>query len=269
MHGRERFSSEKMDRENITEGIRINKLLSAMGICSRREADRLIAEGSITVNGRQAEPGMKIGASDSIELCGKPLKRDADIEPVILAYNKPRGVVCTSSKKDRAPTVEELVNYESRVYPIGRLDKDSEGLLLLTNMGAVVNRINRAENRHEKEYVVELERPVGRDFPKRLMEGVIIEVPERGRVRAAARRASLIDEKKLNIVLTEGMNRQIRRMCGALGGRVIRLRRVRIMNIRLGNLSLGTWRRLKEAELSELFSELDISALDIYTKKIN
>ena len=258
-----------MGKENGAEGIRINKLLSSMGICSRREADRLISEGRISINGRPAEAGMRIGTEDVLELDGRQLDRDIDIKPVILAYNKPRGVVCTSSKKDRAKTISELVDYESRVYPIGRLDKDSEGLILLTNMGDLVNRINRSENGHEKEYEVELERPVSHDFAKRLMDGVIIDVPERGRLKVAAKRACLLDEKRLSIVLTEGMNRQIRRMCGALGGKVVRLRRLRVMNIRLGDLGVGTWRKVRGRELEEFFSKLDILGEDGYTKKIN
>ena len=236
------------------EPVRINRLFSMLGICSRREADRLISSGRVDINGRKALPGDMVYSNDRLSLDGRPVDISRGEAQVILAFNKPRGIVCTSSKKDRAPNIIDYIGYPTHIYPIGRLDKDSEGLILLTNMGELVNRINRAENHHEKEYEVELEAPVPEGFAERLMKGVIIEVPDRGRVRAGCRSARKTGEKSLNIVLTEGMNRQIRRMCGSLGGRVRRLKRVRIMNIRLGDLGVGELRELDEREKAEILN---------------
>lgn len=236
--------------------IRINKLLASLGICSRREADRLIAEGRVRINAAAASAGDRVFPGDRVFLDGKEVDTGEREQPVLLACNKPRGVVCTSSDKDRAPNIIDLVSYESRVYPIGRLDKDSEGLILLTNMGELVNRINKGAGGHEKEYEVELYAPLPAGFIEGLKRGVTIEVPDRGRVRAHCKDAWKTGDRSFNIILTEGMNRQIRRMSSALGGEVKRLRRIRIMNIRLGGLKPGAVREISGEKLSELLRAL-------------
>ena len=236
--------------------IRINKLLASLGICSRREADRLIAEGRVRINAAAALAGDRVFPGDRVFLDGKEVDTGEREQPVLLACNKPRGVVCTSSDKDRAPNIIDLVSYKSRVYPIGRLDKDSEGLILLTNMGELVNRINKGAGGHEKEYEVELYAPLPAGFIEGLKMGVTIEVPDRGRVRAHCKDAWQTGDRSFHIILTEGMNRQIRRMSSALGGRVKRLRRIRIMNIRLGGLKPGAVREISGDELSVLLSSL-------------
>ena len=241
---------------DIEYPIRINKLLSLLGICSRREADRLIEEGRIELNGRPLLPGDKVSPGDRLFLDGKEIDLEMSSEPVLLAFNKPRGLVCTSSDKDRAPNIIDYIGYPTHIYPIGRLDKDSEGLILLTNMGELVNSINKRAGGHEKEYEVELDRDIDERFIKRLRSGVMIEVPDRGRVRAGCKYAERTGKNRLRIILTEGMNRQIRRMCGALGAKVIRLRRIRVMNIHLGSLRPGEYRRVEGAELAELLKEV-------------
>lgn len=241
------------------DGIRLNKLLSSLGVCSRREADRLIGEGRVLVNGLRAQEGQKVSATDHILLDGREIDQGRSEAPVVLAFNKPRGMVCTSSKRDRAPNIIDHIGYGSHIFPIGRLDKDSEGLILLTNMGELVNRVNRGQFEHEKEYEVSLSRDIDRAFADRLEAGVLIEVPDRGRVRASCRRAEVTGRRSLRIVLTEGMNRQIRRMCGALGAGVLELRRVKVMNIRLGSLEPGSYRILKGPELEELLREAGVA----------
>lgn len=250
--------------------IRINKLLSALGVCSRREADRLIAEGRVRINDAAASAGDRVLPGDRIYLDGKEIDTGERERPVLLACNKPRGVVCTSSDKDRAPNIIDLVSNKSRVYPIGRLDKDSEGLILLTNMGELVNRINKGAGGHEKEYEVELYAPLPAGFIEGLKKGVMIEVPDRGRVMGHCRDAWQTGDRSFHIILTEGMNRQIRRMSSALGGSVKRLRRIRIMNIRLGGLKPGAVREISGDELSVLLSSLgdDMGNLPVHARKI-
>lgn len=232
--------------------MRINKRLSELGVCSRREADRLLAAGRITVNGSAAVPGQQITEEDTVELDGRVLARERDM-PVLLAYYKPRGIVCTSSERDRAKNIIEAIGYPIRVYPIGRLDKESEGLILLTNQGGLVNRINRARHFHEKEYVVTVDKPLQRAALDRLADGVYLPELERttrpcmiwqDRTLPPAVRA-----RQFHIVLTEGLNRQIRRMCGALGYEVKRLRRIRILQLRLEGLRPGEYREITLEEL--------------------
>ena len=251
-------------------GIRINKLLSALGVCSRREADRLIAEGRVRINAAAASAGDRVLPGDRIYLDGKEIDTGERERPVLLACNKPRGVVCTSSDKDRATNIIDMVSYKSRVYPIGRLDKDSEGLILLTNMGELVNRINKGAGGHEKEYEVELYAPLPAGFIEGLKKGVMIEVPDRGRVMGHCRDAWQTGDRSFHIILTEGMNRQIRRMSSALGGSVKRLCRMRIMNIRLGGPKPGAVREISGDELSVLLSSLgdDMGNLPVHARKI-
>lgn len=227
-----------------SEAIRLNKFISETGVCSRREADRLIEDGSVQVNGRRAEMGMRVSASDRVTVRGKPLRSKPPA--VYLAYHKPVGITCTTDPQV-AGNIVEAVRYRGRIFPIGRLDKPSEGLILLTNDGDIVNKILRAGNAHEKEYLVSVDRPIDSEFLQRMAAGVpILETvtqPCRIRQTAAA---------SFNIVLTQGLNRQIRRMTEFLGYNVTRLKRVRVMNIALGSLPVGQWRELSAPELDRV-----------------
>ncbi len=245
------------------EEIRLNKFLSEMGVCSRREADRLIEAGKVLVDGEIASAGMKVTARQLVICDGKPVgrpqtgsERTAAVrpKPVLLAVNKPRGVVCTTSQKDRAMNIVELVHYPERVYPVGRLDKDSEGLIFMTNQGELVNRIMRGSSGHEKEYVVEVNKPLTEDFIREMEAGVWLKDLD---VRTKPCRAWITGKREFHIVLTQGLNRQIRRMCGALGYQVQSLTRVRIMNVRLGRLKSGTFRKVTEEEYEELLALLE------------
>lgn len=242
------------------EDIRSNKYLSEQGICSRREADRLIEAGKVTVDGRVALMGEKVTGQEKIFCDGKPAGQAAGgrkVKPVLLVLNKPRGVVCTTSGKDRAVNVVELIHYSERVYPVGRLDKDSEGLLLLTNQGELANQIIHAGSLHEKEYEVTVNQPFTNAFIKKMEEGVELkELGETTRPCSVTRTG----EKSFRIILTQGLNRQIRRMCEALGYKVVSLKRVRIMNIHLGRLNTGDFRRATAKELEELKWMLDDAA---------
>ncbi len=244
------------------EPIRLNKYLSEAGFCSRREADRLIGEGEISVNGHTAVVGEKVDGSEEILCGGKPVndKENGRLpKPVLLLVNKPRGVVCTMSDKDRAPTIAEMIDYPERVYPVGRLDKDSEGLVLMTNQGELANEIMHAANLHEKEYLVTLSKPYDVTFLKRMREGVYL--TELG-VRTRRCVVEPVNDKTFRIILTQGLNRQIRRMCGALGYVVTDLCRTRIMNLRLGHLNTGDFRKASARELEELSRELEASDKD-------
>lgn len=232
----------------MTENIRLNKYLSDIGVCSRRAADRLAQEGKITVNGIAAQPGMRVTPQDDIRVEGKPVRKEE--KKVYLALNKPRGIVCTAEKKEKNNIIDYM-NYPLRIYPVGRLDKDSEGLILLTNDGAIVNGMMRARNRHEKEYQVKVDRAFDSGFLERMAQGVPIldTVTRPCRIRRTG-------SDTFVIILTQGLNRQIRRMCEALGYRVVRLKRVRIMNIRLGSLPCGKWRELTSEELRVLKEQI-------------
>lgn len=232
----------------MAEGIRLNKYLSDIGVCSRRAADRLAQEGRITVNGTAAKPGMRVTPQDVILVDGKPVRKEE--RKVYLALNKPRGIVCTAEKREKNNIIDYL-NYPLRVYPVGRLDKDSEGLILLTNDGAIVNGMMRARNRHEKEYQVKVDRAFDREFIEQMARGVPIldTVTRPCRVKRTG-------SDTFTIILTQGLNRQIRRMCEALGYRVVRLKRVRIMNIRLDGLARGAWRELTAEELRALKAQI-------------
>lgn len=232
----------------MAENIRLNKYLSDIGVCSRRAADRLAQEGKITVNGKAAQPGMRVTPEDDIRVEGKPVRREE--RKVYLVLNKPRGIVCTAEKREKNNIIDYL-NYPLRVYSVGRLDKDSEGLILLTNDGAIVNGMMRARNRHEKEYQVKVDRAFDREFLAHMARGVPIldTVTRPCRIRRTG-------SDTFEIILTQGLNRQIRRMCEALGYRVVRLKRVRIMNIRLGSLPCGKWRELTLEELRTLKAQI-------------
>ena len=237
--------SEKQESQIPAEGIRLNRFLSDAGICSRREADRRIADGRVTIDGRVAEVGQKLMPGQRVA-CGGVAVSGKDA-PVLLAVNKPRGIVCTTSDKDRAENIVEFLDYPVRIYPIGRLDKDSEGLLLMTNEGELVNRILRARYGHEKEYLVTVDKPIDSEFVRKMSAGVKIldtvtrpcEVEKTGKT-------------SFRIILTQGLNRQIRRMCEALGYQVQTLKRVRMLNITLDGLKTGEYREVTAAERQKL-----------------
>ena len=228
------------------EAVRINKYLSEAGVCSRRGADRLIEEGRVSVNGTLAFLGSVVNKEDEVRVDGNLVKAVA--KKVLIAFNKPRGIVCTTADpKSKDVNIIEYINYPERIFPVGRLDKDSEGLILLSNDGDLSNKIMKARNFHEKEYEVEVDKPFDDEFLKRMSEGVPI-------LDTVTRKCMLKHTGKtsFNIILTQGLNRQIRRMCEYFGYKVVRLRRIRIMNIKLGNLKSGTYRNITDKEYAEL-----------------
>ncbi len=231
-----------------TEPVRLNKYLSEAGVCSRREADRLIASGRVTVDGRPGETGMKVCPGQKVCIGKKVISRQEEM--VVLAVNKPVGIVCTEERRECGSIIRYL-DYPVRVTYIGRLDKDSRGLLLMTNNGDIINQIMRSANRHEKEYKVTVDREVTRDFLDRMAAGVpILDTVTR------PCQVQKIGKYTFSIILTQGMNRQIRRMCEALGYQVKDLVRTRILNIRLGNLKEGEYRQVTDEELNELYEQI-------------
>lgn len=220
--------------------MRLNKYLSDAGVCSRREADRLVEEGKILVDGVPATLGMQVTEEQEILVNGKRVEREE--KKILLVFHKPRGVECTTSPKVKNNVIS-YIGYPIRIYYVGRLDKDSEGLLLLTNEGELVNKIMRAGNCHEKEYVVTVDKPITREFIQKMKNGV----PVLGTVTRKCQ-VSRTGERTFRIILTQGMNRQIRRMCEYLGYRVKRLKRIRVMNICLGDLPVGKYREATEEE---------------------
>ena len=224
--------------------MRLNKYISATGVCSRREADKWIEAGRVTCNGQPAALGTRVADGDEICIDGEPI--GAKRRQVYIALNKPVGVTCTTEAHIE-DNIIDLVGYSERIFPIGRLDKDSEGLILLTNDGDIVNEILRAENNHEKEYIVTVDRPITDLSLKMMASGVKI----MGELTKPCQ-VSRIDRETFRMILTQGLNRQIRRMCSALGYKAQRLQRVRIMNIHLGTLGSGQWRHLTAPELAGL-----------------
>ncbi|TXC85201.1 23S rRNA pseudouridine(2604) synthase RluF [Luteibaculum oceani] len=225
---------------------RVNKYLSEIGFCSRRAADKLIEQGRITINGEIPEMGTKVKPGDVVRVDGQIASPPKQHKHVYIALNKPQGIVCTTDTKREKDNIIDFVNHPQRIFPIGRLDKPSEGLILLTNDGDIVNKILRARNNHEKEYVVSTYQPLRPDFVEKMSNGV----PILGTVTRKCE-VEQIGESRFRIVLTQGLNRQIRRMCEHLGYQVRRLKRIRIMNIKL-DVDPGQWRDLTEAELNEL-----------------
>jgi len=232
--------------------MRLNKFISETGVCSRREADSWIEAGRVTVNGQPAVLGTQVGEGDVVCVDGRPV--GAAKQHVYIALNKPVGIICTT-ERDVADNIVDFVRHRERIFPIGRLDRDSEGLILLTNHGDIVNQILRSENEHEKEYVVTVDRPVTEIFLNGMASGVRImgTVTKPCRVRR-------IGPATFRIILTQGLNRQIRRMCSFFGYKVVRLQRVRVMNIELGNLRSGQWRELGRDEVRELLRDTDVVA---------
>ena len=234
-------------RENQTTEttVRLNKFLSEAGVCSRREADRLIESGKVTVDGKRAEMGMRVSPSQRVCVGKKEVRKKNEM--VLLAVNKPVGIVCTEEKKEKNNIIRFL-NYPTRVTYIGRLDKDSEGLLLMTNNGDIINKMMRAGNQHEKEYKVTVNKPVTKEFIEKMAEGVpILDTVTR------KCKVEMLGKYKFRIILTQGLNRQIRRMCEYLGYKVTRLERIRVMNITLGELKPGEYRKVTEAEIQKLY----------------
>jgi len=230
--------------------MRINKFLSETGITSRRGADKFIEDGRVTINGHPAELGSKVQPGDEVRVDGKVIEQP-DQEYVYIALNKPVGITSTTERHIKGNIVD-FVNHPLRIFHVGRLDKDSEGLILLTNDGDIVNEILRAENEHEKEYIVRVDMPVTESFLKKMAEGV--EILD---TRTLPAKTEKLSKYSFRIVLQQGLNRQIRRMCSALGYEVRDLKRIRIMNIHLGDLPVGEWRDLTDKERKDLFKALD------------
>lgn len=237
-----------------SEPVRLNKYLSEAGVCSRREADRLIETGRVTVDGQRAQTGMRIVPGQVVKVGNKVVSKQDEM--IVLAVNKPRGIVCTEERRER-DSIVRFLNYPVRVTYIGRLDKDSHGLLLMTNNGDIINKMMRAANKHEKEYKVTVDKEITEDFLKKMAAGVPI-------LDTVTRPCTVkkIGKYTFSIILTQGLNRQIRRMCEALGYEVKDLLRVRVMNITLDGLKDGQYRKLTDQELNELYDQLkDSSAL--------
>jgi 23S rRNA pseudouridine2604 synthase len=226
---------------------RINKFLSASGFCSRREADRLISENRVTIDGEVAELGSRVNEHQQVCVDGKTIK--SKDERVLIAFNKPVGVVCTTTDKQGGTNIVDYIGYDKRIYPVGRLDKDSEGLILLTNQGQLMDDILRSVNGHEKEYIVRVNRDLAPDFAEEMSKPMYIEELDRWTKKC---KVKIIDSRTFGIVLTQGLNRQIRRMCQQLGYKVVGLKRIRIMNINLGSLKTGQYRNVTDSEYSEL-----------------
>lgn len=234
------------------EKTRINKYLSEVGFCSRREADKMLEQGRITVNGAVPEMGTKVSEEDEIFVDGISIRKQEE-DHVYIALNKPVGIVCTTDTKRELNNIVEFVNHPKRIFPIGRLDKPSEGLILLTSDGDIVNKILRARNNHEKEYIVRVDKPITPQFLHKMRNGI----PILGTVTNKCE-VEQIDTLSFRIVLTQGLNRQIRRMCEYVGYEVKKLKRIRIMNIKL-DLPVGKWRDLTADEMKELEGLLEDS----------
>jgi 23S rRNA pseudouridine2604 synthase len=228
-----------------TQAVRINKYLSEIGYCSRRAADKLIQEGRITVNGKPVEMGLKVTPTDEIAVDDIIVDQAGD-KPVYIAFNKPVGIVCTTDTRVEKDNIIDYINFPTRIFPIGRLDKPSEGLIFLTNDGDIVNKILRARNQHEKEYVVTVNRPITEEFIQKMAAGVpILDTVTR------PCKVKQTHKKEFRIILTQGLNRQIRRMCEYLDYRVVTLKRMRIMNVSL-DVGKGKWRHLTKKEMAEI-----------------
>lgn len=232
------------NKNEIRDEVRLNKYISETGFCSRREADKLIEQGRVKIDGLKATTGMKVSKGQSVFIDGKSLKVENEL--VYIALNKPVGITCTTESKIKGNIVD-FINHEKRIFPIGRLDKDSQGLIFMTNDGDIVNKILRAGNNHEKEYIVTVNKPITDEFIKGMSNGVPI-------LGTVTKKCLVKKESKnsFRIILTQGLNRQIRRMCEYFGYEVKKLERIRIMNVSLGNLKIGSWRYLTKKELAEI-----------------
>lgn len=250
--------------------IRINKLLSAAGVCSRREADRLTDAGRVTADGVNVATGEKVEETADICIDGKPIRREES--SVLIAYNKPKGVVCTTTDRYGETDIVTAVGFDKRIYPIGRLDKDSTGLIMLTNNGALMNELTKASGQHEKEYLVKINKKVTEKFLEKMRGGIYLEELDKTTAKCRAwacdkkdidreikpGKDGLYDTHTFRIVLIQGLNRQIRRMCDACGARVVSLKRIRIMNVLLGDLPEGEYRMVEGEEYNALVSALGL-----------
>jgi len=235
----------------MTDTKRLNKFISETGFCSRREADKYIESGKVTINGFKAEVGIQVCEGDIVKVNGRPLKEKP--KAVYIAYNKPVGVTCTTEGKIQSNIIR-AINYPERIFPIGRLDRPSEGLIFLTNEGDIVNKILRAGNNHDKEYVVKVDKPLNTTFVQKMSNGI----PILGTITKKCT-VKQIGKDSFSMILTQGLNRQIRRMCEYLGYEVITLQRTRIMNVTLKGLPVGKWRHLTESEMKQINGSVETS----------
>lgn len=245
----------------MEDSIRINKYLSEAGVCSRREADRQIEMHRVTINGRTAVAGDRVFPGDVVMYGKKIVSREEEM--ILLVVNKPEGIVCTAEKREK-DNIVDFIQYPKRIYPVGRLDKKSHGLLLMTNQGDLVNKIMRSGNYHEKEYIVKVNREVTEAFLRGMASGVYLE-----ELDATTRpcKVEKVGRRSFRIILTQGINRQIRRMCEAFGYRVVDLKRVRIMNILLGDLKEGAYRKVTQEEWKELQEQIKYSSSETVIPK--
>ncbi len=238
--------------------MRLNKFLASIGVCSRREADKAIEAGRVMINGQVVELGATVGDEDLVSFDGRYIGMGKDVEkikPIIIAFNKPEGLVCTTSDNDGAMNVVDYIGMKERIYPVGRLDKDSSGLLLLTNQGSLTNSLLRAANYHEKEYIVKVNKDIDDAFINKMANGIYLY-----ELKTKTRKCKVkkLNKNTFSIVLTQGLNRQIRRMCLACGMKVQKLNRVRIVNIKIDGLAVGDYRNLSDEEVKKLYKELGI-----------
>ena len=233
-------------KRKTEDAVRINKYLSQAGICSRRQADTYVEEGRVEVDGEVAVSGTKVLPGQSVTFDGKPVKIQEDL--IFLAFHKPRGIVCTASKEEK-DNIIDYINYPTRIYPVGRLDKDSQGLILLTNDGEAANQIMKARNYHEKEYVVTVNQKITPEFLRQMSGGLYLKELD---VHTRPCTVTKVNDRTFRIILTQGYNRQIRRMCETCGYRVTRLVRTRVMNVLLGDLAPGAYRELTAEEMQKL-----------------
>lgn len=235
--------------------MRLNKYISSTGLCSRREADKQIEQGKVKVNGEVAGLGTKVEETDIVEVNGKLINKK--VNDVYIALNKPAGITCTTERHIKGNIID-FINYPERIFPIGRLDKDSEGLILLTNDGSIVNKILREENNHDKDYIVTVDKNIDGDFIKNMSNGVKIFNPVKKSYTITKKcNVVQINKRTFKITLSQGLNRQIRRMCSKCGYKVVKLKRTRVINITLKDLAIGKWRYLTEGELKDINKELE------------
>ena len=233
----------------MDDGVRINKFLGSAGYCSRREADRLVGEGRVFIDGNMADMGSRVMPGQKVYVDGKAVVPEE--ENILIAVNKPRGIVCTTTDKQGANNIVDFVGCDNRIYPVGRLDKDSEGLLLMTNDGELMNNILTGKNEHEKEYIVEVDKNLSDDFERRMSEPMYLKELDK---TTRPCRVIKTGKKTFRIILKQGLNRQIRRMCSNLGYKVVKLKRIRIMNIELNDLPAGATRKIEGSEYEKLMN---------------
>lgn len=233
----------------MDDGVRINKFLGSAGYCSRREADRLVGEGRVFIDGNMADMGSRVMPGQKVYVDGKAVVPEE--ENILIAVNKPRGIVCTTTDKQGANNIVDFLGCDKRIYPVGRLDKDSEGLLLMTNDGELMNNILTGKNEHEKEYIVEVDKNLSVDFERRMSEPMYLKELDK---TTRPCRVIKTGKKTFRIILKQGLNRQIRRMCSNLGYKVVKLKRIRIMNIELNDLPAGATRKIEGSEYEKLMN---------------